>query len=413
MEAQTVAWAAESLEEPQAGTRGALARFVGRLYAEARSGAQGLRPFGRMWLADQPEGVEAVCKAPEIFNKDYSYVQALGRSRFSTDGGEWTARREITQPYYVEAVRPANRAEIAARYAEQLGACDCSDPTRLRDAILAVSLGVFHRALGADIAAEDSVALANHMRDAARELQAISLFGAPPETRAAAVEKAKEVGAGVLARASEGTPLRELLDRFAAGGGAVAQFSPAEEYMMNLFAGVETSVAAISWVIDRLGLYQELQEEMRAEACSGADDCPLVEAFINETMRCYPPIPVLVRRTVRATGLSGKSLAAGQHVLVSLVGLHRNPRCWRESQSFDPRRSEFRDGSYDRRAFLPFSTGARVCGGARLARMEVSEGTKVFLRRFHVRREPVPIRLDFALAMRPDNWEALTLRPKP
>lgn len=383
--------------------------IIGKLYAEARAGRHGLRRFGQMWLADEPEDVDAVCKAPEIFLKDYAYVEALGRSRFSTNGEEWQCRRDITQPFYVEAARPANRAEVAALYAEQLEACDGSQPAAIRDAVLAASLTVFHRALGADIPTGEAVQLANAMREIARVLQSISLFGAPPPVRQNAIASATALLARVEERAKRPGPLMDLMQAFARRGQSLAAFSPAQEYVMNLFAGVETSVATICWVADRLGLHESLQDELHAEVLSGAEDCPRVEAFINETMRCFPPIPVLVRRLAAPARLGGQELPAGGHVLISMVGLHQNPRCWQRPTAFDPARAEFRDGSYDRHAFLPFSTGARVCGGARLARMEVSEGVRAFLRRFRVRRADRPVRIDFALAMRPDNWADLRI----
>ncbi len=392
--------------------RPGLPLIIGKLYAEARAGRYGLRRFGQMWLADEPEDIDTICKAPDSFNKDYGYVEALGRSRFSTDGREWQIRRDITQPRYVEAARPANRGEVAETYAEHLEACDGADPRAIRDAVLAASLTVFHRALGADIPIADAVELANAMREIARVLQSISLFGALPPVRQNAISSAKALLARVEARARLPGPLMDLLAEFAQRGEGLAGFAPTEEYVMNLFAGVETSVATICWVVDRLGLHGALHEELHEEVASGADDCPRVECFINETMRCFPPIPVLVRRLAEPVRLAGEDLPTDAHVLISMIGLHQNPRCWQRPTEFDPLRPEFRDGTYDRHAFLPFSTGARVCGGARLARMEVSEGVKAFLRRFRVRRAPGPVRIDFALAMRPDNWADLQIEQR-
>jgi len=384
-----------------------LSMFLNKLYALAAEGRPGLKAFGRMLIADTPDDVEAVCKSPEIFNKDYGYVLALGRSRFSEDGTEWEVRRDITQPFYVEASRPQNRKDIAAVYGEHLGACDCADSIDVRDSVLGASLSIFHRALGADIPLSETMQLADRMRGAARELQRISLFGAAPLGRQAAVANAKAVVAGVEARCTG--PLKTLMEDLNSRSKGLPGFAPVEEYIFNLFAGVETSVAVISWVIDRLGLDVDLQEELAAEVRSGDEVCARLGCFINETMRYFPAIPLLVRRVAAETRLAGHPLRPGQHILVSLIGLHQNPRCWHRPAMFDPHRAEFRNDTYDRRAFLPFSTGARVCGGARLARMEVSEGVKAFLRLFRVRRSEAPIRVDFALAMRPDNWAKLTM----
>ena len=50
---------------------------------------------------------------------------------------------------------------------------------------------------------------------------------------------------------------------------------------------------------------------------------------------------------------------------------------------------------------MPFSIGSRVCGGAGLARMELEEGVAAVLRRWRIRRERVPPRFGYALALRP------------
>jgi cytochrome P450 len=45
-----------------------------------------------------------------------------------------------------------------------------------------------------------------------------------------------------------------------------------------------------------------------------------------------------------------------------------------------------------------------MCGGARLARLEVTEGLRVFLRLFRVTKDTDEFRFDYGLAMRPNSW---------
>jgi cytochrome P450 len=153
-------------------------------------------------------------------------------------------------------------------------------------------------------------------------------------------------------------------------------------------------------MIDRLGTDPQCQEVLFREA-SGGDDTPKIEAFINETLRCYPPTPFVVREVVAPAQFRDTVLARGQLLLLSVVGIHRAPAFWRFPNRFDPEREEFRTGSYDRRAFIPFLTGPRSCGGAKLARIELSEGLKAFLRIFSVERNGPEFAFDYALALRP------------
>jgi cytochrome P450 len=76
---------------------------------------------------------------------------------------------------------------------------------------------------------------------------------------------------------------------------------------------------------------------------------------------------------------------------------------------FDCARPEFVEDSYDRRAFIPFSSGIRSCGGAKLARLELSEGLKAFIDRFVVKRQGDEISFDYTMAMRPKSWERVTI----
>ena len=74
-----------------------------------------------------------------------------------------------------------------------------------------------------------------------------------------------------------------------------------------IFAGHETSSAALSRVLHQLTLHQDVQDKLRKEvsdarAQSGDLDydtlmnLPYLDAVVRETLRVFPPIPVLLRR---------------------------------------------------------------------------------------------------------------------
>jgi cytochrome P450 len=58
---------------------------------------------------------------------------------------------------------------------------------------------------------------------------------------------------------------------------------------------------------------------------------------------------------------------------------------------------------------IPFLSGPRMCGGAKLARMELTEGLKAFLRRFKVERQGTEITFDYGLALRPNSWQRVQI----
>src|SRR5205085_12075965 len=129
----------------------------------------------------------------------------------------------------------------------------------------------------------------------------------------------------------------------------------------------------------------------------------------NETMRFFPAVPFVIREVASDVTLGGIELRANALVLLSIVGVHHHRDYWNEPEVLDTSRPEFLKNTYDRRAFIPFLTGPRMCGGARLAKMELSEGLKAFVRLFSVERRSGEFAFDYGLAMRPDSWESLAM----
>lgn len=376
--------------------------IVEKLYAEARAGRFGLRPFGRILIADEPETVEAMFAAPEIFIKDYGEIGAYGASRLNTNGDDWRARQSLTQRRYASAARLEHRAVVAEEYRKRIAETDPDRPKQIPRALFAAASAVFHRAL--ECPADD--ADANQLMDAIRvnigKLQSMTLFGAPPDTFRAVSEATGRILASVAAH----PPLAPLLARFRDDAGGLPGFRAVEEYVMNFAAAVETSSSTTCWVIDRLSLDAELQDECAEEALRGGE-LPLIERVINETLRTVPSIPFITRRVASETNLAGQRLEPGSTILISIVGLHHNPDHWDAPFDFNPMRSEFDAGAHTLAAFRPFAGGPRICGGMRLAQLEIKEGVAAFLRHYRVSREPKPARFAVSIAMRPETWDAL------
>jgi len=110
-----------------------------------------------------------------------------------------------------------------------------------------------------------------------------------------------------------------------------------------------------------------------------------------------------------ATTLDGVELGPNSLVLLSVIGVHHHRQYWKEPHIIDTARREFLENSYDRRAFIPFLTGQRMCGGARLARLEITEGLRAFLRLFRVAKGTDEFRFDYGLAMRPNSWNQIEI----
>jgi len=79
----------------------------------------------------------------------------------------------------------------------------------------------------------------------------------------------------------------------------------------------------------------------------------------------------MVRENTCPEAFRGRDVAPGAQVVLSPWHLHRHERIWDRPDEFDPDRWQTEAGrACGRDAFIPFSTGARVCPGAGFAMVE-------------------------------------------
>jgi len=375
----------------------------GQMETNGRAGS-----LGNLIVFDNPEAVDTIVKAPELFRKNFSLISALGFSRFNTNGEDWSVRRAITQDTYLAAARPAQQHPMAELYAAGLAGSDATLPS-IQQALFAASMTIFYRAFGLvpDMAA--TLLLLDRVRDVLRRLQYYSWVSPTSAERTNVIQDARAVVADFTSLLMADSRAAAEMDRFRDLASDLEDFSPVEEFVMNFFAGVETTVTTALWVIDRLGANLQVQERIHAEVLSGEAQTPYTDCMINETMRYFPPIPFLTREVGADTVLDGQKLYAGQLIMVSIVGVHQNPAFWSNPRVFDASRREFLENSFDRRAFIPFLTGPRMCGGARLGRLEVREAVLAIVRQFAFSRADDVIRFDYALALRPAQGASVSV----
>jgi cytochrome P450 len=152
--------------------------------------------------------------------------------------------------------------------------------------------------------------------------------------------------------------------------------------MTRLLAGHETTANALTWCWHLLSRHPKVAARLRAELDdlgrpSSYDDLtalPFTTACIAETMRLYPPAWILEREVTEPIELDGYTIPVGAVVLASQYALHRDPRWWRDPETFDPTRWLTTEGRFDedapgqpRGAWFPFGAGTRQCIGESFA----------------------------------------------
>jgi len=159
-------------------------------------------------------------------------------------------------------------------------------------------------------------------------------------------------------------------------------------------AGHETTSRALTWLgyllsqdNNSLGkIEDELDQlDMELPAEDWIDKIPFAMACFNESMRLYPPAPIISRQAIEADEIDGKSVPKGCSVLINLWSMHRHRQHWDRPDAFDPERfMGDRGKSIDRFAFLPFGVGHRVCIGQRFALQEAAIMMAVLLRKIRL-----------------------------
>lgn len=173
-----------------------------------------------------------------------------------------------------------------------------------------------------------------------------------------------------------------------------------DQVAIFFLAGHETSASALAWTLYLLALYPDWQESVAQEAAEFHGDFSELSKLkktrdvFRESLRLYPPVPMMVRETTQPEEFRGRTIKPGAQVVISPWHLHRQNRLWDNPDGFDPDRWQTENGkACQRDAYLPFSAGPRVCTGAGFAMIEgvvlLAQLIKAY--RFEVVDDRVPV----------------------
>jgi len=162
----------------------------------------------------------------------------------------------------------------------------------------------------------------------------------------------------------------------------------AEQLLLLLFAGYETTASSLSCLFRALLLNPELgpwlEEELNDAPEAGTSvGTPRLEATVLEVMRLTPPVGGFFRRSLSPVQLAGVAIPEGSVIQVVLTPSH--PADATDLAAFRPQRHL--DGSFDQ-TLLPFGGGERVCLGKALAQLEIRLMAVGLLRKLRLQLQP-------------------------
>ena len=360
-------------------------------------------PFFRSYMCNDPALVARVLvERPDDFPKSNRIREGLnpllGNSVFVTNGEVWKRQRRIIDPAF-EGGRL--RDTFPAMVAAGQGAV-----ARLPEGVVEVEEEMSHAAadvifrtlFSIPIEHELATAVFHEFRAYQRTQPILNLAAFLPLPRwfprfhRRATKRSAALIRGLIARLCEaraaeiaaGTAPDDLATKIMTtpdplSGEVFTTAEMVDQVAIFFLAGHETSASALAWALYLLALYPQVQERVAAEGAS-LGDAPGFSAVsrlkytrdvFREVLRLYPPVPMMVRENTCPEVMRDRPVAPGAQIVLSPWHLHRHERIWDRPDDFDPDRWQTEENrACARDAYIPFSSGPRVCTGAGFAMVE-------------------------------------------
>ena len=190
---------------------------------------------------------------------------------------------------------------------------------------------------------------------------------------------------GMLAarRAGGGDDMFSRLCRAESEDGARLSDPDIVDHMIFLMmAAHDTTTSTLTSMTYELAKHPAWQERVREESRAlggdalAFDDLEKLEALTwvtKETMRRYPPLPVIPRVALDDFEFGGYRIPAKSMVVIAPIHTHYMPEWWDEPGRFDPERfapSRAEDQRHTH-AWVPFGGGVHLCLGMHFAEVQI------------------------------------------
>jgi cytochrome P450 len=404
----------------------------------------------QIFVCNSPETVqEAFVRKHANFERKSAQMRhalepLLGDGLFVSDGETWRRRRQVVAPIiHASRVRdffPVMAETVAERRSawRALGAGAQVDALQEMAHLTAeiICRTIFGSALGRDYAAEVVEAFTDYQRHI-DQIDLASLLGLPdwlPRRRGRAIRRAvariDKVLEEVISRfeerrrAGETSVIGGLLDARDEDGRPLSREAIRNEAAVIFMAGHETTANTLAWAWYLLSQAPGVRDRLEAELDSVLGDhdprfsemseLPFTRAVVEETLRLYPPVPILAREARADETVGGIATPKGSLVMVVPWLLHRNPELWPRADHFEPERflGQARGGQ-SKFAYVPFAIGPRICAGLAFGMTETILSLAMLARDFRLELgEGVSVEPVCRLTLRPGERLPMRLIPR-
>lgn len=181
-----------------------------------------------------------------------------------------------------------------------------------------------------------------------------------------------------------------------------------DECLILFVAGHETSANALSWAIYLLGKHRD--ELDKIQHADSEEKKIRIRNVVLETLRLYPPGWVVDRISLQDDRVLDYHLPKKTLWMIYIRGMHRNPAYWKAPDQFIPDR--WNDESLDRKAFMPFGAGPRLCIGEHFAMMEMELILSEVLSRWDITLLTPEVHEQPLVTLRPEEEVLISIRAR-
>jgi len=350
---------------------------------------------GEFYTLTHPDHFETVLMTErDAFTKTPGFRVAFGENVLSTEGEQWQRQRDVLNEFFTPTTIRSYADRMVELTERRLARWQDGERRSIHDAMLDISLDnffgtVFGRTLAPD-GDED-------LRQAANDINLWfkpSSFALPRWVPTPARRRFHDAVATVE------TEARRLLQERQQGGGggddllstlvalraqdetALTEQEIVDQVVGLVFAGHDTTALTLTYALHQLGTHDSVRRRVQSEvedvlggdrpSLSDVNELVTIERVINETLRAYPSIHTLPRKTTRAVTVGDYRLDADTRTHLSVWELHHDAAFWEAPDAWRPSRWAETTPQERGYTFVPFGAGPRLCLGRRFARLEAT-----------------------------------------
>jgi cytochrome P450 len=207
-------------------------------------------------------------------------------------------------------------------------------------------------------------------------------------------------------------------------GSGMGETNVIDNILTFIGAGHETTALALTWTFYLLSRHPKIEQKILDEVQQVTNGEPLqpdqvanltyTRQAIQESMRVYPPVAMVVRDATESFELGGEIVQPGNGVFVPIYAIHHHRDLWDDPETFSPGRfAPDAVKARHRYSYLPFGAGPRICIGMGFALLEATAILATLLPQARLQSPP-----DFKptpkvrVTMRPAEGMTMTLQQR-